>query len=167
MSEASVWPSIVGTAIGGILTIAGGVIAQWMSDRREHLNRSQGAASEKGRRGAEFQQKTLLNLQREMRKLNNAASVFYQNARARDLTGNDLVAVMRGRADVFFFSVRVADDVLREEIKLINRLLIEIVRYKYEDDVDKTKLEELFNRFQSDFIEANHRLGVVLRALWA
>jgi hypothetical protein len=54
---------LIGTALGGALSIAGGFLAQWMTTGREREGRRIDAEENRKRQRAEFQVKTLLEVQ--------------------------------------------------------------------------------------------------------
>jgi hypothetical protein len=169
MPDASPWVQVIGTAIGGLATFAGVLVAQRMTAVREREARRIEAEERLRRQRAEFQVKTLLELQEaflELLKVSGKIHLAHEEAFKRtgewgrcppgDMSEREreLLALTLTR------TVRVEDDALRSSLQELRALVRLATGARSEHDALGHGLK-IINTFDV----ANSRIGELLRSL--
>jgi hypothetical protein len=136
MADVSQWVQLSGTALGGVLSLAGGLIAQLMTTGREREGRRVEAEEHRKRQRADFQVKTLLEVQEAAWQVLDAGRWFAVHALKR----TDAAGQAGG--------ARVPADVLTQWEKAVPRQIVLTTR------VEDARLRELLTTLRGEANDA-------------
>jgi hypothetical protein len=162
--------------IGGLMTLAGGALVQWMTLWREREVRKHGVEEHRNRQRAEFQLKTLLELQDAMTDLTKAATDLWAEAYAafketgqwglRDSSDTQTLSPERSEKygvashRVSVLKIRVLDPSLRSLLDSFENMAMRTAIGRTPDEA-----RQYFDTLPKTFTAANDRLGEILRSL--
>jgi hypothetical protein len=176
MADVSSW---LQTVIGGLMTLAGGALAHWMALGREREARRHEAEQRRNRQRADFQIKSLMELQdalcRIMKSAYPLADIDYHDTFSgveRDKSKSSLLwkEWQDGLSVATVCSARVEDPEVRQAVdgilKMASSLVIPLRRKGDDLDDSREEAEELRETLIKRFDHLNQRIGECLRALY-
>jgi hypothetical protein len=166
MTESALW-GLFGTIVGAAASIG----TTFLASRNAAKLQIAAANLEQLNRHQEFQRETLVDLQDALHNELRAISLVYQadevafsntGSWGTSLLGENLnnSAHEAGRR-ILILAARVADDKLREKLKIIRRIATEILLAR-----DKAIATDAMNRLASEGLSTMDDIGDVLRALY-
>lgn len=171
MADVSPWVQIVGTALGGALSIGGGFVAQWMTTGRDREARQVAAEEQRKRQRAEFQMKSLLEVQEAAFDVFLGGRLFPRSYYAKVLEAGQRAdfpnqidaaeAFNKGITRIIVLAERIEDDQIRCLLRTLRDQVIQSSGSKREPAEAEAAYAALFNTFE----ETNARIGKVLRSL--
>jgi hypothetical protein len=176
MADASPW---LQTVIGGVMTLAGSALAQWMTFWRERGTRRHEAEEHRNRQRAEFQIRTLTDLQdalcRIMKSVYTLSDIDYHNTfsgmeRDMEKSGRLWKEWQDALSVAMVCSARVVDPRIREAVGVILNMASALViplRKKGSDlDQSREDAEDLREALDESFKRVNQCIGERLRELY-
>lgn len=165
------WIPVIAAAIGGALAILGGMVTQWWTAKREHESREHERKERRERQRADFQIKTLLDLQDATKKLlSTTGSIINANRKKSNEKGAwGCVQIYSGIGQKHRdLTGEIISDVARVEDESIRNLYIVVINYsiKMASARSEEEVEKASEDFMQSFRSANDRLGEVLRSLY-
>ncbi len=172
--------------VGGLLTIAGGVVREQYTSRRDREARTadrelarEGRAAERDVARVAFQRETLLELQDAILRLMRNTALLHINHRtvyrenhtyAREKDPPELSDENReANAAVNRLRQRVLDDSVRQDVRVVQELCTQIIMpiqlTGESDDEAARRADEQNTRLAHEYDDLANHLGEVLRAL--
>jgi hypothetical protein len=144
--------------LGSALTFATEAIQYRRQVEREREARAAEREAERARQHAEFQSKTLLELQEALAEL---LSLTQSQVMGEVLSGDDRSRKINANLQAQALAVRVEDDELRTRAQGILDLMIELGEAR-----DPESASAVWNSIASKFSATNDRVGELLRSLY-
>ncbi len=167
MADANVWVPVASSAIVAVSAIAGSVVTQIWTSRRDERGKALEAAAERRNQRHDFQRKTLLQLQVAVQRFARAAGAAEHHNKMQfrktgawstilpeDMNENYYTSSM----NMIRLSNRVLDKTIRERIDLTRGLTVSILLAGSQSEADdKSRL------FAEQLNQLNDALGQLLR----
>jgi hypothetical protein len=176
MADVSPW---VQTVIGGLMTLAGGSVAHWMTLGREREARRSEGEVHRNRQRADFQIKSLTELQdalcRIMKSAYPLADIDYHDTfsgaeRDKQKSSRLWNEWQDAFSMVTVYSVRVQDPEVRQAVdgilKMASSLVLPLRRKGDDLEESREETEELRDSLMKSFERLNQRIGECLRDLY-
>lgn len=176
MAEVSPW---VQTVIGGVMTLAGGALTHWLTLRRERDARRQEAEERRNRQRADFQIKTLTDLQDALCRIMKSAYPISDIDYHETFSGVERDKKKSSRlwkewqdalSVATVCSARVQEPQIREGVegilKMAGSLVIPLRRKGSDLDQAREDAEDVRETLDDNFKRVNERIGERLRELY-
>jgi hypothetical protein len=176
MADSSAWPSLIGTAIGGLLTLLGSLGAQYLTTRRERELRVADETRRRIQTQKDFQAQNLMRVQNGMVRLRDEVGSLVdrrQSIASREATQEPVPTALKENyvkhyrmarkilSSLTSFTDRVKDDELRDKLRAFIRAGSAYMR----EPTDPAEIAAARNQLDAAYGESSHRLGDILREL--